>query len=239
MSTAAPPKPGFKEVRFVAENGCFAVHLDDKPLRTPAGNPFVLPTQALAEAIAAEWQATAPKLPRADLMPLTRMAGTALDRTTLQREQIEAQLLSYAETELLCHRAEAPDRLVERQARQWQPLLDWLAVRHDALLKPTAGILAVKQDAQCLSALKAALQALDPWRLAAVSLAVSVSGSLVIGLALADGKLTPQEAFDAAELDSTFQIETWGEDAEAMRHRKEVRADLELAKRFLDLLTPR
>lgn len=232
----ATTKPGFTAVAVVSDEGGFTIRLDDQTLRSPAGHRYTLPTKALAEAIAQEWRASAPKLPRPEAMPLTRLAATSLDRITSRRADIEAQLLSYAETELLCHRAEAPADLAARQARHWQPLLDWLAVRHDALLKPTTGIVARQQDRQVFAALKAALDPLDPWQLAAVALAVSISGSLVIGLALADGRLTPDQAFDLAELDSSYQIETWGEDAEATERRAGVRGDLELAKRFLDLL---
>ncbi len=232
----AASKPGFNTVTVVQEGSGFTVRLDDQTLRSPAGHSYTLPTKALAEAIAQEWRASVPKLPRPEAMPLTRLAATSLDRITHQRADIEAQLLSYAETELLCHRAGSPADLAERQARHWQPLLDWLAVRHDALLKPTIGIVALKQDRQAFAALKAALTPLDPWQLAAVALAVSISGSLVIGLALADGRLTPDQAFELAELDSSYQIETWGEDSEATERRAGVRDDLELAKRFLDLL---
>lgn len=232
----AKATPGFKTVSVVAVDGGHQVRLDDKPLKTPQGVPFVLPSAPLARAIAAEWQATAPRPPAPEKMPLTRVAGTALDRLTQQRAIIEEQLLGYAETELLCHRADAPLELVQRQNRVWQPLLDWVAVRHDAMLTTTIGIVAVAQPERSLAALRGALSTLDPWRLAALSIAVAASGSLVIGLALADGRIDPATAFDAAELDATWQIEKWGEDREASDRRAVVRADLELAKRFLDLL---
>jgi len=233
---AAPPRHTFTAVSAVAAAGGFAVRLDGRALRTPAGQDYVLPTQALAEAIAAEWRVAAPKPPRPEAMPLTRIAGTALDRLTRQRAAVEEQLLGHAETELLCHRAEAPPELAARQQRIWQPLLDWAAMRHDAVLTATAGIVAVKQPERSLAALRGALSALDPWRLAALSIAVAASGSLIIGLALLDGRLDPASAFEAAELDATWQIERWGEDREASDRRAGVRADLDLARRFLDLL---
>jgi len=240
-SGSAPPAKGkgvgFTTVSVAAAEGGHAVQLDGKPLRTPQGIAFVLPSAALARAIAAEWQASAPRPPAPDKMPLTRIAGTALDRTTQQRATIEDQLLGYAETELLCYRAEAPEPLVERQHQAWQPLLDWLAIRHDALLVTTTAILPVSQPEPSLTALRGALSGLDPWRLAALSLAVGASGSLVIGLALLDSRLDPEAAFELAELDASFQIERWGEDSEATARRAGVRADLELARRFLDLLT--
>lgn len=236
-----PKKPAFTEVSVVPEGGgplghAYAVRLDARPLRTPGGQPFVLPTRALAEAIAAEWQAAAPAVPKRGSLPLTQMAGTALDRIARHRADIEAQLLAYAETELLCHRAEHPPELVSRQQAAWQPLLDWLAMRHDALLAPTMGVIARAQPPASLAALRAALAAFDEWRLAAVSVAASVSGSLVIALALADRRLDAAAAFEAAELDESFQIGRWGEDEEARRRRAGVRAELELVQRFLALL---
>ena len=227
---------GFTAVEVVAGDSGHAICLDGKPLRTPQGVAFVLPAARLAEAIADEWRAAAPRPPKPDAMPLTRVAGTVLDRLSQQREIIERQLLSYAETELLCHRAQAPEALVRRQHETWQPLLDWVAIRHDAMLTVTTGIVAVEQPERSLAALRGALAGLDPWRLAAISVAVAASGSLVIGLALSDGRIDPQAAFDAAELDATWQIERWGEDKEAADRRAVVRADLELAKRFLELL---
>lgn len=232
----SPPKPAFREVSVVAEGDGFAVRLDAKPLKTPTGAAFVLPTRALAEGIADEWRAAAPHPPRRGRMPLTQMAGTALDRIARHRADIEAQLLAYAEAELLCHRAGEPASLVARQQALWQPLLDWLAVRHDALLAPTVGVIARPQAPASLAALRGALAGFDTWRLAALSLAVSVSGSLVIGLALVDGRLAAAQAFDAAELDASFQIERWGEGEEARRRRAAVRQELELAERFLKLL---
>jgi chaperone required for assembly of F1-ATPase len=226
----------FKTVDVVPGEGRHRVRIDGKPLKTPRGEIFALPNARLAEAIADEWRASAPRPPKPDAMPLTRVAGTVLDRLTQHRAIIERQLLAYAETELLCHRADAPEGLVQRQHAIWQPLLDWVAIRHDAMLTVTTGIVAVAQPERSLAALRGALAAMDPWRLAAISVAVAASGSLVIGLALSDGRIDPQAAFEACELDATWQIERWGEDKEASDRRAVVRADLELAKRFLDLL---
>jgi chaperone required for assembly of F1-ATPase len=238
MTGTAPIKPAFKDVTVAPAESGFAVRIDDKPLKTPAGIAMVAPTRAMAEAIAAEWRATSGR-PRPAALPITRMAGTALDRIARHRTEIEQQLLAYAETELLCHRAEEPSDLVTRQLQVWQPLLDWLARRHDALLVVTAGVRPQPQRSDSLAALRTVLAGLDVWPLAALSVAVSSSGSLVIGLALVDGHLEADAAFVAAELESAYQIERWGEDAEAAAHRAEVRADLALVERFLKLLAER
>jgi len=239
--TAPADRPAAKrETRIVPGAGGFALVVDGRPLRTPQGVEVVVPTRALAEALAAELREpgaqAGPGRLRAAAMPLVGMASTALDRIGRHRGDIEGQLLAYAETELLCHRAEHPPELAARQRATWQPLLDWLALRHDALLAVTTGILAKPQSPASLEALRTVIAGFDAWRLTGVSVAVAASGSLVIGLAMADGRLDARQAFDAAELDASYQIEKWGEDWEATQRRAGVRADLELAERFFRLL---
>lgn len=213
----------------------FEVRLDGRTLRTPGRAALVLPSAALAEAIAAEWQAQEEAV-RPDTMPLMSLACTALDRIGPQRDGIVDEILRFAETDLLCYRAEKPPELVQRQSETWQPLLDWAAQELDAPLQSTSGILAVAQPAESLVALRRAVEVLDDFALAALSLAVAAAGSLVIGLALLRGRLDPEGAFAAAELDASYQIELWGEDPEATRRRAVCRADLEAAARLGELL---
>ena len=213
----------------------YALLIDGKALRTPAGAALVAPGAPLAEAIAAEWHGQGAK-PDPARLPLTRLLATALDRVPARRAAIEAELLAYADTELVCHRATAPAELVRRQAESWQPLLDWLALRFDAPLAVTETVVPRLQPASSRDALGRALAAFDRFRLTGLSLAVGAAGSLVIGLALAEGRLDADAAFDAAELDASFQIERWGEDDEARRRRAAVRADLALAERWFALL---
>lgn len=235
--TVAQGKPGNGKFRATsaAVEGGFGVLLDGKPLRTPGGRPVVVPSRLLAEAIAAEWDGQGAK-PDLSRLPLTRIAATAIDRIPARREGVLEELAGYAETELLCHRASHPPALVARQIAAWQPLLDWLAQHFDAPLATTVGVLPRAQSEASLGALRRALGALDDFRLAGLSVAVAAAGSLVIGLALAENRLDAEQAFDAAELDATFQIEQWGEDEIARRRRAEVRADLEAAEKFLRLL---
>lgn len=238
MSTSTPvaPRRPFKEVTVSVEgDGRHLVRLDGKPLRSPSGSVLASPNPALAKAIAAEWCAQPARLDIA-LAPLTRLLGTALDRIPANRKAVEAEIAGYAETELVCHRAERPAELVRRQAAIWQPLLEWFARSYDAPLAVTSGIMAVAQPAQSLAAIARTLAALDDMRLTGFSLAVGTTGSLVIGAALSDGRLTPAEGFDAAELDASFQIEQWGEDAEATRRRAQLRADLDLIDRWHRLI---
>lgn len=225
----------YKEARAAAAEGGFEVRLDGRALRTPAGSRLALPGEPLAAAIAAEWQAQGEKI-SPETMPLMSLACTAIDRVAARRGEIVAEILRFAETDLLCHRADAPAELVRRQAEAWQPLLDWAAQDLKAPLETTAGILAVEQPPESLAALRRAVEVLDDLTLAALSVAVGAAGSLVIGLALLRGRLDPEAAFEAAELDASYQIELWGEDPEATRRRAVCRADLFAAARFVGLL---
>lgn len=234
-TTAGARRRSYRSVSVAPQGSGFAVMLDDKPLRTPQGSVVAVPARALADAIAAEWEGQGDKL---DLnrCPLTRIAGTALDLMPRQRDAVVAELAAYGETELVCHRAERPPALVGRQDAVWSPLVDWIRARFDAQIAVTTGVLPQAQSAATLAALARAVGGNDDWGLAALAVAVHAAGSLVIGLALREGRLDAAAAFDAAELDATFQIETWGEDSEAARRRAAVRADLESAARFVALL---
>ncbi len=227
----------YRDVAVAPDSAQFVVRLDDRPLRTPLGTVIGVPTRPLAEAIADEWRRQ-PATLDLEACPLTRIAGTALDLMPRQRTTVVAELAGYGETELVCHRAERPSALVVRQQAVWQPLTDWIMARYDAHLVVAAGIVPRAQAPAALAALARAVAAYDDWRLAALAVAVHAAGSLVIGLAIIEGRLDAAAAFDAAELDATFQIEAWGEDSEATRRRATVRADLDAAARFVGLLAP-
>ena len=213
----------------------WGVLLDDRPLRTPAKRALVVPSEPLARAIAAEWDAQETDI-RPERMPLTRLAATALDRTALARDTIVAEVANYAGTDLVCYRAEQPPTLAARQHAAWQPLIDWAASRYDAGLAVTAGILPQPQSPASLKAYAAAVGSLDDFRLTALQAATAACGSLVIALALFEGRIDADAAFAASQLDETFQIEAWGEDAEAASRRTALAADIEATARFLELL---
>ncbi|MSP87306.1 MAG: ATPase [Alphaproteobacteria bacterium] len=213
----------------------FALALDDKPVRTPAKSPLVLPTEALVAAIAAEWVAQGDRI-RPYTMPMMSLACTAIDRAAPNRERMVEDIVAYGGTDLVCYRADGPADLVQRQIKVWQPLVDWVALVHDAPLTVTAGIVPLGQPATALRALTAAVAGFDDFGLAGLSLATSTAGSLVIALALASGRLDGGAAFDAAQLDENYQIAKWGEDAEAAERRREIRADLAAVERFWVLL---
>jgi chaperone required for assembly of F1-ATPase len=226
--------------RFYGEVGVgrsgtgFTVTLDGRPLQSPAGTAFILPAKELAQAIAAEWRDQEEEI-RFHTMPLTVLAGAAIDRTGKERRDVIDHALEYAGADLLCYRAEAPSELVLRQQARWQPLLDWLADAYGARLAVTAGIAHVDQPKPALLSLRAAVEALDDFELAVLSSATAACGSLVLGLALTAGRIDAEAAFDVSQLDETFQSEKWGEDAEAAERRRRLKADIEAAAAFLKL----
>jgi chaperone required for assembly of F1-ATPase len=225
----------YKEASAIpAENG-YAIALDGKPMRTPAKAPLVVPTRALADAMAAEWQAQDEEI-RPDTLPLTRLASTAIDLIAPRRDKVVADLAAYAGTDLVCYRAAHPPELAARQQHVWQPLLDWATLRYDAPLIVTAGIVPVQQPPTSLRAFAAAVALFDDMSLAALNLATRATGSLVVALALIEGELDGEGAFEAAQLDESFEIEQWGEDAEQMQRRALLKDDIALAARFVSLL---
>jgi chaperone required for assembly of F1-ATPase len=227
----------YQAVSVTEEDALFSVALDGKPLRTPAKAPLPLPRRRLAEAIAAEWQAQGERV-RPHTMPLMRLASTAFDLVARRKPAVVAELAAYGGTDLLCYRAEQPPELAARQQAVWQPLLDWATLRYDAPLLVTAGIVPVTQPEASLKALAAAVDAFAPLPLTALHAAVTASGSLILGLALVEGRIDAEATFAAAQLDESFQIERWGEDYEAADRRAALRADIEAAARFARLLGP-
>ena len=220
------------------EEGGHAILLDGRPMRLPGGAVLRVGPRPLAEAIAAEWQAAGRgrdgEMGFADT-PLTRLAGTAQERIAPDPGPTVAAIAAYGESDLLCYRADFPPALAEAQHRAWQPWLDWAALRHDAVLRVTIGIMHTAQDTQALAALRAAVARADAHRLAGLGLAVPATGSLVLGLALAEGAISAEDAAAAAALDELFQARQWGEDAEAAARRARVGADIALAARYMSL----
>lgn len=213
----------------------FGVALDGKPVRTPAKRLLVVPTRALAEAIADEWLAQGDTVDPKRL-PLTRLASIALDLVAPRREAVIAEVVKYAGTDLVCYRASEPPELVARQHAAWQPLIDWATLRFDAPLSVTSSILPITQSTATLKAFEVAVAAYDSHRLAALHLATAACGSLVVALALIEGRIDAEAAFAAAELDESYEIERWGEDAEQAKRRQGLRDDIALAARFEALL---
>jgi len=225
----------YKAAEVAAASDGFGIRLDGKPLSTPAKAELIVPTRALAEAIAAEWRAQGAEI-KLDTLALTRVASTALDLVTPRRAEVGAEVARYAGTDLVCYRAGHPPELAHRQHAAWQPLIDWARMRYDAALEVTIGVVPVAQPVASLRAFAAAVGGYPPLELAALHLATAACGSLVVALALVEGRLDAEQAFAAAQLDETFEIELWGEDAEQTVRRAALKDDIALARRFIDLL---
>lgn len=190
------------------------VRLDDRQLRTPGKQPLILPTEHLALAIAAEWQAQeAEILPHT--MPLTRAANSAIEKVAPQFDAVVDMLTDYGGTDLLSYRATEPEALILRHAENWDPLVDWAAVELRAPLRITHGVIPVEQDPAAMRLLRAEVAALDLWGLTALHDLVTIPGSLILGLAVIRRRITGAEAHRLSRIDEEFQIERWGEDEEA------------------------
>jgi chaperone required for assembly of F1-ATPase len=225
----------WREVGVAADGDGWAVRLDTRPLRTPARRALIVPTRALADAIAAEWRDVGDQVDAAR-MPLTRLATTVVDLMPARRADAEAEALGFAATDLLCYRAAGPAELVLRQARAWQPWLEWAARVHGARLVATEGVMAVAQDAAALARLRAVVEGLDAWRLVGLHAAVTLTGSLVLGLAVEAGALDAEAAFALAQLDELFEIEQWGEEEQQRIRHAALRRDLAAAARYAQAL---
>ncbi len=214
----------------------FAVYCDGDLVHTPAGVDLVAPTLSLAEALALEWGAQGKKI-NPSLMPLMQFVATALDLVPRDRDQIIARTLRYTQTELLCYRASYPEELLRRQEALWQPWLNWCASQFGAFLKSGTGVVVIDQELSAVSTLARAVSAYDDFSLVGLSHAVEMSGSLVLGLALAHKRLSAAEVHQLAQLDENYQLEMWGEDPALRKRQDEILRDLAACERWFSLLT--
>ncbi len=212
-----------------------AIRLDDRPVRTPGRAPLALPTPALAEAIASEWRAVGETLdPR--LMPLTGLANAAIDRVAPDPQAFAGGLAAYAESDLLYYRAESPAELIAREAAAWDPLLAWARDRYDIHFETVSGVMHRPQPPATLARLTEAVASRAPFALVALQPIVTIGGTLVGALALAEKAIDADTLWTAAIVDESWQAELWGEDAEAVQTRATRRRDFDAAVRFLTLL---
>jgi chaperone required for assembly of F1-ATPase len=225
----------WKDVAVEPEGDGWTIKLDGRPVRTPARAALAVPTKPLADAIAAEWRGVESEIdPRS--MPLTGLANAAIDRIAPDRHAFAEGLARYAEADLACYRAEGPRALTERQAQEWDKLLGWARRSYDVDFATTSGLMHVAQPAATVERLAHAVEALDSFRLAALSPLVTIGGSLVAALAVLEKQVSPEDAWDAVSIDERWQIEQWGADAEAQAALEHRRRDFLAAARFLDLL---
>lgn len=225
------------QVQVAETAGGWGVHLDARPVRTPAKASLVVPTRALAAAIAAEWEAQQAEI-RPDTMPLTRAANAAIDKVSRQSSEVADMLAGYGDSDLICYRAEGPAALVARQSEAWDPLLEWAESVLSARLVPFVGVMHHPQDPAALARLQAHVRALDIWALTAFHDLVSLSGSLVIGLAALHGLHPADRLWQLSRVDEGWQQELWGQDEEAAMAAERKESDFLNAKLFYDLSRP-
>lgn len=204
----------WKDVNVIEQDGGFAIQLDTRAVKTPAKAALTVPTRAMAEAIAKEWDAVTEKVDP-NVMPFTRSANAAIDKVAMQFDEVAKLLAAYGGSDLLCYRAETPDALVQRQNDGWDPLLDWAHETYGARLKATVGIMPIEQDETALSVLTAPLFEATPFELAALHDLIAMSGSFVLALCVTQRRLSPQQAWDLSRIDEDWQIEQWGADEDA------------------------
>ena len=220
-----PPKRFYREAGVAERDGAFLLVLDGRPAHTPARTPIAVETQALGEALAAEWQAQADAIDPAT-MPITRIVNSTLDGVAQNRGGVADDLVRYAGSDLVCYRAGEPERLVEAQAAAWDPVLAFARDRLGARMVLSQGVMHVTQPEHAIAAVRSAVeQVASPFALAALHVMTTLTGSLLIPLALAAGELSPDVAWDAAHVDERFQESLWGEDEEAMERRRRRKED--------------
>ncbi len=228
----------FWQAANVAEvEGGYAVQLDGRPVKTPAKTALVVPTRALADQIAAEWDAVDEKIDPA-AMPFTRSSNAAIDKVVHQRAEVADMLAAYGDADLTCYRAEGPQGLVTRQAEQWDPLLDWADATLGARLIPVQGVIHTPQNPQALRVLSDQVHALDVFALTAFHDLVSLSGSLVIGFAALHGLHDPRTLWRLSRLDEQWQEDQWGKDEEAQEMAVRKESDFLHANTFFILSRP-
>jgi chaperone required for assembly of F1-ATPase len=224
----------YEKAAAVPVEGGYGVALDGKAIHTPARRPLVAPSLAIAEALAAEWEAQRETIDPAT-MPLTRLANSIIDGVADAPRPVAHEIAKYLASDLLFYRAGHPAALVERQTRHWDSILAWARDKFGARFLLAEGVIHVAQPAKVLAAMRAAIPD-DPWRLGAVNAVTTLTGSALIALALAHGRLSPEEAWQAANVDEDWNMEQWGRDELALERRAFRFAELQAAAAVLAAL---
>jgi chaperone required for assembly of F1-ATPase len=235
--TSDPVRRFYSSATAAEDNGAHIVRLDQRTLKTPSGRPLHLPTRALAAAVAAEWDAQGEHIVPAT-MPLTQLCFAAIDWTPQSRDKLADYISKFGETDLICHRADAPAPLVARQTALWNPLVAWSMSDLGAVLPVVVGVTAAPVHHETLETLRAHAGACDDFHLTGLAQAAGLAGSAVIALALLHQRLDAESAFAAAALDNLWSLENWGEDAEARARLNRQRAEFATLTRFFAALAP-
>jgi chaperone required for assembly of F1-ATPase len=225
------PRRFWTDVSVEPVDAGFRILLDGRPVKTPGKRELCLPSADVAAGVAAEWAAQESHLDPAT-MPMTRIANSVIDAVVDRRDEVAADAVRYAGTDLLCYRAEGPERLVARQTERWDPLLDWIDEAHGVRLLVAEGIVHVAQDGDALARLRARVDGLDVWSLAALHVVTTLTGSFVVALALIEARLDRDTAWEIAHLDEAWNAEVWGRDGEAEARLAHRRREFDAAVRF-------
>lgn len=232
-----PPRPKrfYKTVDVEPRDGRYALLLDGKPAKTPSRKGLSAPTEALARAVAEEWDAQTETIDRRT-MPLTGILSASIDGGAALANECREDILNYLQSDLVCYRAEVPAALAERQAAAWDPYIDFLRSEFGALLVTTSGIVAVGQPTTSVSAVRRALAPLTVERLFSLRIATAIAGSAVLALALWKGAFDAEAIYEASRVDERFQEDRWGVDEEAAEREARLRRDFLTVARFLALI---
>jgi chaperone required for assembly of F1-ATPase len=226
------PRKFYTDVQLSDAN---AILLDGRPVKTPMKHALVLPNRKLAEAVADEWRAQ-DKVIDPELMPITKLANTALDRATAERLHVINEVVEYAGSDHICYWADRPPELVQMQRQHWQPVLDWARVTLSAHFKVASSITHIPQDAESLASVRSYAEKLDEWQLTGLYLLMTLTGSSLLAIMLQSGAANAEAVWTATHVDEDYQISQWGEDAEAIARRKTRRREFDGLVRFFELL---
>lgn len=235
MSGAVLPKRFYESADVAESDGGWAVRLDGKPIRTPAKSELILPKRALGLAVAAEWSAQGEKIDP-HTMPLTRLVNSAIDGVAGREGEVIDDICAYAGSDLVCYRADQPQELVALQARHWDPVLAWAGEAMGARFILAEGVMHQAQPEESLERVRRAVAGHEALALAGLHVITSMSGSALLALSLAQGKLDADAVWAAAHVDEDWQISQWGEDSEAAARRAARRAEFDAATQMLALL---
>ncbi len=234
--SVSPVKLDAESPIYAQQSDAYALFLDKKLLKSPDKKPFCLPNLALAEAICQEWQAQTEKI-LPETMPLMGQAAKTVDWISLKTDLAYQEIIAYAETDLLCYQTDFPSSLALKQRASWQPILDWIAETFQAPLTVTYTVDAIPQPPESIAHLRHRVQSVSPWVLAALHSLTGVLGSACLALALTHNRISATQAYEASFLDELYQIEKWGEDAEANALRQKNHQEIKELKRYLSYVT--
>ncbi|WP_240796875.1 ATP12 family protein [Terasakiella sp. SH-1] len=235
MDPSAPLKRFYKTVAVEQDGDGFRVTLDGRQLKSPAKRSLLLPTKALADALAKEWDAQEEHI-QPLTMPMMALASTAVDRIGELRDGVIEQIAKYAETDLVCYWTDEPKELAERQAKAWMPYIDWAKETYGAEFKTQTGIMHVEQPENSVRAIREVVEGYNDWELSGLSSATHCTGSILLALSLTEGRIDSAQAFEDSQVDETYQIELWGEDWEAKDRRDVIKKDLQSVVDWLTLI---